>query len=495
MSGEVAEESIHLTKESFEAVIGLEVHAQLKTRSKAFCSCSTDFGAEPNTNTCPVCLGLPGALPTFNRRAVEFSVMMGLATNCSIRERSGFSRKNYFYPDLPKGYQISQFDDPICFKGHVEIEQKNGSTKTVGITRIHMEEDSGKSIHDLDIDTLVDLNRSGTPLIEIVSEPDIRSAEEAYKYLNEIRRTLMYLGICDGNMEEGSLRCDANVSVKPKNQTQFGTRTEIKNLNSFRNVEKAIEFEISRQIDAILAGETITQETRMWDAGANVTKVMRSKEQAHDYRYFPEPDLAELVVSEEWRDKIKSELPELPLQKKRRFIAEYGLPAYDSGLLVDQREMADYFELTCSSLAEKNFERFKLVSNWIMTEVMRYISERKISITEFPVAASAIAELVDLFAEDIISSKIAKDIFPEVLLGKSPKIVVEERGLSQISDVDAIREIVRSVVASNPDNVAKHKTGRGNVFGFFVGQVLQKSGGKANPRIVNDLLKQELEKA
>lgn len=479
--------------ENYEAIIGLEVHAQLLTATKAFCGCSTSYSLSPNAHTCPVCLGLPGALPVLNERVVEFAVKMGLATNCSIRPYSTFSRKNYFYADLPKGYQISQYEDPICYSGHIAIETgDSGETKNIGITRIHMEEDSGKSIHDVDIDTLVDLNRSGVPLIEIVSGPDMRTAREAYQYLNQIRQIVMYLGICDGNLEEGSLRCDANISVRKKGAAQFGTKVEIKNLNSFRNVEKAIDFEIKRQIQALESGEIIVQETRMWDAGSQQTKVMRTKEFAHDYRYFPEPDLGGVIVSDEMLTAIRNSMPELPLARKRRFVEQYGLPWYDSGILTETQELGAYFEDCCAALKEQTKERYKLVSNWIMTEVLRYLSEQGITVKEFPVTPMNIAELVELFASEVISSKIAKEIFPDVINGETPKGVVEKKGLLQISDEGLIVQVVEKVLDEQTDNVTKYREGKKNLFGHFVSSVLKELGGKANPRIVTKLLQERL---
>lgn len=479
--------------EKFEAIIGLEVHAQLLTNTKAFCRCSTSYSLSPNAHTCPVCLGLPGALPVLNNRVVEFAVKMGIATNCLIREFSTFSRKNYFYADLPKGYQISQYEDPICYDGHIDIESGDaGETRSIGITRIHMEEDSGKSIHDVDIDTLVDLNRSGVPLIEIVSGPDMRSAREAYQYLNQIRQIVMYLGICDGNLEEGSLRCDANISVRKKGVEKFGTKVEIKNLNSFRNVEKAIDFEIKRQVETLESGNEIFQETRMWDAGSQQTKVMRSKEFAHDYRYFPEPDLGGVTVSEAMLESIRSTMPELPLDRKRRFANEYGLPWYDAGILTETQKLSEYFEECCSSLITKSKERYKLISNWIMTEVLRYLSEKGITISEFPVPATHIAELVEMFASEAISSKIAKDIFPEVINGESPKELVERKGLLQISDEEVIHSVVEKILAEQTENVLKYREGKKNLFGHFVSSVLKELGGKANPRIVTKFLQEKL---
>lgn len=479
--------------QDYEAVIGLEVHAQLLTASKAFCGCSTNFGASPNVNTCPICLGHPGALPVLNRNLVEFILKMGLATDCEIREHSIFSRKNYFYADLPKGYQISQYADPICYGGAIEIEMENGSNKRIGITRIHMEEDSGKSIHDLDIDTLIDYNRSGVPLIEIVSEPELRSAAEAYQYLMQIRQIVMYLGICDGNLEEGSLRCDANVSVRKRGAEKFGTKAEVKNLNSFRNVEKAISFEIERQIALIESGGTVVQETRMWDASTQQTKPMRSKEQAHDYRYFPEPDLVGVYVDRPWQEKVKNALPELPMERKRRFMNEYGLPRYDAGIFVEDKQLANYFERCIDALETKDAERYKAVSNWLMTEVMRILSERKLSVEELELNPAHIAELVELYVGESISSKIAKEIFPEVVAEKkSPKEIVREKNLAQISDVGEISRVVAEILAGNTDNVSKYRAGKNNLFGFFVSQVLKSMGGRANPKIVTEELKNQL---
>lgn len=477
----------------YNAVIGLEVHAQLKTASKAFCSCPTDFGAQPNVNVCPICLGHPGTLPVLNRNLVSYAVKMGLATNCSIREVSTFSRKNYFYPDLPKGYQVTQYADPICHDGFVEIETDSG-VKQIGITRIHMEEDAGKSIHDLDIDTLVDLNRAGVPLIEIVSEPDIRSPHEAYQYLLQIRQILIYLGICDGNLEEGSLRCDANISVRPDGQQEFGTRREVKNLNSFRNVEKAIEYEINAQIETLLTGDTVVQQTLMWDAGAQKTKLMRSKEEAHDYRYFSEPDLVAVVVNEKWCSEIRETIPELALAKKRRFMQQYGLPAYDAGILVDDIEVARVYEDTCSYLQPSSPEAFKLVSNWTMTEMLRIMGERKCGINEVGVSPLQLSSLINAITNDTISSKTAKELFPDMVgSGRTAQEFIEERGLSQISDEGAIKTLVDDVVRNNPDNLKKYISGKTNLFGFFVGQVLKASGGSANPTIVSSLMKDALE--
>jgi len=479
---------------TYEPVIGLEIHAQLKTASKAFCACPTAFGAKPNVNTCPICLGHPGTLPVLNTHLVEYAVRMGLATHSSIRETSTFSRKNYFYADLPKGFQISQYEDPICYDGYVEIEMEDESTKRIGITRIHMEEDSGKSIHDLDIDTLVDLNRAGVPLIEIVSEPDIRSPREAYLYLQQLRQILVYLDICDGNMEEGSLRCDANISVRPVGQEQFGTKTEVKNLNSFRNVEKAIEYEIQRQIQLLEEGGTIIQQTMAWDAGTQTTKVMRTKEMAHDYRYFPEPDLPPVVVDEVWKGALADTLPELGLDKKRRFREQYGLPAYDAGILVDDVALADYYEQAVSHLTDATTDTYKQVSNWMMTEILRIMGDKKIGVSEVGLSPLQLASLVNVVANGTISNKTAKDIFPDLLgSDRTAEKIVEERGLQQVSDEGALRAIVEEVLAANPDNVQKYREGKTKLLGFFVGQVLKATGGSANPGIAADLMREALD--
>ncbi len=478
---------------TYEAVIGLEVHAQLLTKSKAFCGCTTQFGNSPNANTCPVCLGMPGVLPVLNKNLVEFIMKMGLSTNCTITEKSIFARKNYFYPDLPKGYQISQFENPICQRGYVDIELKDGNTKRIGIHRIHMEEDAGKSIHDMGMETLVDVNRCGVPLIEIVSEPDIRTPEEAYQYLTMLKQILTYLEICDGNMEEGSLRCDANISVRKKGEEKFGTKTEVKNMNSFRNVERAIEYEVNRQIELIEDGGKVIHETLLWDANKNIALPMRSKEEAHDYRYFPEPDLAPVVVEKEWIEKMQKLLPELPVQRRNRFIAEYNLPKYDAEILTLERELADYYENTASQLTHKKSEHYKTVSNWVMTDVLRVVNDEHIPLSEFPITPNNLAAMVNLIAEGTISGKIAKEVFEEMLKTKEePKKIVERKGLVQVSDTGAIEKVIDEIFANNAEQIEKYKAGKTQVFGFFVGETMKAMKGKGNPKIVNEILQKKL---
>ncbi len=472
----------------YEAVIGLEVHAQLLTETKTFCGCSTKFGMPPNTNVCPVCLGHPGVLPVMNKKMIEYTILLGLATNCEINKKSIFARKNYFYPDLPKGWQTSQFDEPICLEGHMDIVLSDGTEKRLGITRIHMEEDAGKSIHDLGPQTHVDLNRCGTPLAEIVSEPDMRSAEEAYLYLTKLKQIVTYLGICDGNMEEGSLRCDANISIRPVGQKEFGTKTEVKNMNSFRNVEKAIQVEIERQIEILDEGGKITQETLLWDADALEVRPMRSKEEANDYRYFPEPDLMPVVVSDEWKNEIAKNMPELPEARKNRFISEYSLPEYDADILTSSRQLADYYEDVL-----KVTDNYKIASNWVMGDILKVLNDNKIEATECPVSAENLGKLIKLISKNTISGKIAKDIFPDMLASnKDPEEIVKEKNLVQITDTSAIEPIVEKIIEANPKQVEQFLAGKEQVIGFFVGQIMKESRGKANPQMVNQLLREKL---
>ncbi|MBW1676121.1 MAG: Asp-tRNA(Asn)/Glu-tRNA(Gln) amidotransferase subunit GatB, partial [Deltaproteobacteria bacterium] len=464
---------------------GLEVHAQLLTKTKIFCGCSTEFGAPPNTHTCPVCLGMPGVLPVLNRKVVDYTIRMALATNCTIARESRFARKNYFYPDLPKGYQISQYELPIAEHGHVFIEV-NGKTSRIGITRIHMEEDAGKLIHyPYRPASVVDFNRTGVPLIEIVSEPDMRTPEEAGAYLRQLRAILRYLEICDGNMEEGSFRCDANVSVRPAGTNTFGTRTELKNMNSFKHVENALAYEIRRQEAVIEDGGKVVQETRLWDPAKGVSVSMRGKEEAHDYRYFPDPDLLPLVIDEGWVEEIRSTLPELPDAKKARFIQDYGLPSYDAGVLTSSGALADYFE-ACAKL----FPEPKTVSNWIMGSLLAILKAENRTIEQSPVSPERLAELLRLIDSGIISGKIAKTVFDEMASsGNAPETIVREKGLVQITNVDAIAEVIKQVLSEHPEEVSAYKAGKSKLFGFFVGQVMKATRGKANPKMVNEILK------
>ncbi|ADI86136.1 Asp-tRNA(Asn)/Glu-tRNA(Gln) amidotransferase subunit GatB [Geobacter sulfurreducens] len=476
---------------NYQAVIGLEVHVQLKTDTKIFCGCSTTFGAAPNSQTCPVCLGMPGVLPVLNKKVVEFAIRAGLATNCRIAPRSVFARKNYFYPDLPKGYQISQYELPICQNGHLDIEVE-GETKRIGITRIHMEEDAGKLVH-ADVPGLgsgsgVDLNRACTPLLEIVSEPDIRSADEAVAYLRKLHQIVVYLGICDGNMEEGSFRCDANVSVMPVGSTTFGTRTETKNVNSFRFVKQAIEHEIERQIELIEEGGKVVQETRLFDPNTGETRSMRGKEEAHDYRYFPDPDLVPLVISNDWVEDARLSLPELPDARRSRYRSELGLSDYDAEVLTATREMAEYFEACLAAGAPA-----KGAANWVMGEVTRALNEAGTGIAECLVTPARLTALLQLIEKGTISGKIAKTVFDEMWQSdKTPEAIVEEKGLVQVSDTGAIEKIIDEIMAANMGQVEEFRGGKEKVFGFFVGQVMRASKGKANPAVVNELLMKKL---
>ena len=474
----------------FESVIGLEVHAQLLTETKAFCSCTTKFGSAPNSNTCPICLGMPGSLPVLNKRALEFTVLMAIACNCEINEISRFARKNYYYPDLPKNYQISQYELPVAEHGWVDVDTSTGF-KRIGITRIHMEEDAGKLIHDdRKPVSYVDLNRTGVPLIEIVSEPDMRSPEDAAAYLRSLHSILVYLGICDGNMEEGSFRCDANVSIRPKGQTYLGTKTELKNMNSFKNVQKGLQHEIERHENTLLGGGNLIQETRLFDPASGTTISMRSKEQAHDYRYFPDPDLLPLRVDLELIERMRKALPELACQKKERFVRDFGIPEYDAGVLTAERSLAEFFEKTV-----KIFPNPKSVSNWMMTEFMRFLKGSGTSIAYAPVQPSELGGLLSMMEKGAISGKIGKVVFEEMWkTGKDSNQIVEERGLIQVSDVTEITDMIRIILLDNPREVTRYLNGKTQLIAFFVGQTMKATRGRANPQIVNEILTDELEK-
>lgn len=470
----------------YEAVIGLEIHVQLQTKSKLFCSSSASYGGADNEHTCPNCTGQPGALPVINEKAVEYSVKTGLALGCQIRKHSVFARKQYFYPDLPRGYQISQFDLPLCEHGHLEF-MVDGVKKNVSITRAHLEEDAGKSTHHGDY-SLINLNRAGVPLLEIVSGPDMTSAAEAAEYARSMRKIVRYLGVCDGNLEEGSLRCDCNVSIRKKGEQKLGIKVEIKNINSFRFIEKAIEFEIQRQTDCKETGEVIRQETRLYDPDKNRTFAMRSKEEAHDYRYFPDPDLLSLEITEEMISAIGKTLPELPIARAHRFVEKLGLPEYDAQILTQELEVADYFEE-----AAKVSGNVKATSNWIMTDLIRELNESKKEITASPISASQLGHLVALIDQGAISGKIAKTVFAEMwATSKNPDAIVKEKGLSQITDTAAIEKIIEDVMAAHPAMVADYRSGKEKIFGFFVGQAMKASQGQASPDIMTTLLKQKL---
>ena len=476
----------------YEAVIGLETHVQLSTKSKIFCSCSTLFGSEPNANTCPVCLGMPGSLPVLNQEVVERAIMVGLAVGGKIASWTKFDRKNYFYPDLPKGYQISQYDMPIVAGGSLDILSADGAHKTIGLTRIHMEEDAGKLLHGENLgdpsSSYVDLNRAGTPLLEIVSEPDIRSSAEARLYMDKLKSILEYLEVSDCNMEEGSLRCDANVSVRPVGQAKFGTRAEVKNVNSFKFLQKAIDYEISRQIALIKDGGTVIQETRLYDEKSDRTISMRGKEEAHDYRYFPDPDLAPVAISQQWVDGVRVKLPELPDAKLNRFVTQYGLPEYDAGVLTATRQTADYFEET-AALADNP----KIVSNWVMGEVLRIVKETGATPASSPVRPAMLAKMIGMIGSGAISGKIAKTVFEEMAKsGKDPEAIVAEQGLSQITDTSSIEAEVEKIIAANPAQAADYRAGKEKLLGFFVGQVMRATRGKASPEMVNSIIKEKL---
>jgi aspartyl-tRNA(Asn)/glutamyl-tRNA(Gln) amidotransferase subunit B len=477
----------------FEPVIGLEVHAQLRTETKIFCGCPTRFGAPPNTNVCPVCLGMPGVLPVLNRKSVEFALKASLATRCAINMRSIFARKNYFYPDLPKGYQISMYETPLSEHGKVPLDlDGTGEGREIGLVRIHMEEDAGKLVHegmpDSDTRSYVDFNRSGVPLIEIVSEPEIRSAEEAHAYLTRLRSILVYLEVCDGNMEEGSLRCDANVSVRLKGSSKFGTRVEIKNLNSFRNVVRAIDHEIARQSEAVRRGERVIQETRLFDAERGVTVPMRSKEAAMDYRYFPEPDLPPLIIEKEWLEEIRRGMPELPHERRARLISEYGLSDQDASFLTLERPLADFFETVARASGNA-----KAAANWVCSELIGRLNAAKSEIGQSPVTPASLASLIRLIDDGTISGKIAKTVFDEMFAGAAdPAEVIRKKGLTQISDSGSIESAIDQVIAANPSQVEMYRKGKTATFGWFVGQVMKATGGKANPALVNEILKKKL---
>ncbi|MBT3388264.1 MAG: Asp-tRNA(Asn)/Glu-tRNA(Gln) amidotransferase subunit GatB [Desulfobacula sp.] len=473
----------------FEPVIGLEVHSQMKTRTKIFCTCSTEFGKAPNANTCPVCTGMPGVLPVLNIEVVSFAIKSALAINCKIIRESRFDRKNYFYPDLPKGYQISQYAAPIAEHGYLDIKTEKTGKKRIGITRIHMEEDAGKLIHDPDRSkSMVDLNRTGVPLIEIVSEPDLRTAEEAGAYLRKLHSILKYIDVCDGNMEQGSFRCDANISLRPIGQKEFGTRAELKNLNSFKNVEKAIRYEIERQAYVLDEGNKVIQETRLWDPNKNKTSSMRGKEEAHDYRYFPDPDLVPLIVEQDWIDRVAKEMPELPDEKKDRFIKDYKIPEHDAQILISSIELANYFEDTARSLKDK-----KQAANWIMTNLLGMLNDKGISIVASPVSASSFSKLLKLIEDGKINATAAKSVFEEMISSsKSPEEIVREKGLEQVSDYSEIELMVAQVIDENPDEVAAYKGGKKKLFSFFMGQIMKKTRGKADPKIVTQLIKSKL---
>ncbi len=485
-------------KTTYEAVIGLETHCQLSTETKIFCDCSTTFGAEPNQNVCPVCMGMPGVLPVLNQKVLEYAIKAGMALNCDIAKFSKFDRKQYFYPDLPKNYQISQYDLPIAQNGHLEIElvdeQGNATRKTIGITRLHMEEDAGKLVHGgsdrLSGSTfsLADYNRAGVPLCEIVSEPDIRSGQEAAEYAQELRRILRYLGVCDGNMQEGSLRCDVNISVRPVGQQAFGTKVEIKNMNSFNAIQRAIDYEIQRQIEVLESGGALTQETRLWEEGAQRTISMRSKEGSSDYRYFPEPDLTPIEVPLDQIEAWRSELPELPAQKRHRYETELELSAYDTRVLTDDLAVTTYFEAALASGAPA-----KQAANWVMGDITGYLNTEKRSITEIALTPAALAELITLIESGTISSKIAKDLLPELLSqGGSPQSLVEQKGLTQISDTATLETLIDEILAAHPQELEQYRAGKTKLQGFFVGQIMKKTSGRADPKLANQILGKKL---
>jgi aspartyl-tRNA(Asn)/glutamyl-tRNA(Gln) amidotransferase subunit B len=473
---------------NFETVVGLEVHIELHTNTKIFCGCSTAFGAPANSHTCPICLGHPGTLPVLNDQAFNYAVKASLALNCKINLESKFDRKNYFYPDLPKAFQTSQFDKPVGEHGYIEIDLPNGDKKRIGITRLHLEEDAGKLIHADDGSSLVDYNRGGTPLIEIVSEPDIRTPEEARLYLEKLKAIIQYCDVSDVKMEEGSLRCDANISIRPFGQEQFGTRAELKNMNSFRGVQKGLEYEEKRQAALIREGGKVVQETRRWDESAGKTFAMRSKEEAHDYRYFPEPDLVKMSIDQDFIDRLQAEIPELPDQRKERYISQYGLTAYDATIITAVRELADFFDQTMEHCQDA-----KSAANWIQGELLGYLNANNTDLQSISLTPANLGKMIGLIEAGTISTKIAKNVFQEMLSeGKDPHTIVKEKGLEQISDEGAILEIVNKVIAANPKSVEDFKAGKEQAVGFFVGQVMKETRGKANPQMVNKLIVDQL---
>jgi len=476
------------TVSPYETVVGLEVHVELHTKTKIFCGCETSFGASPNSHTCPVCLGHPGVLPVLNRQAVEYAMKAAMAINCEIADWCKFDRKNYFYPDSPKAYQISQYDEPIGSNGWIDIEV-NGQTKRIGITRLHLEEDAGKLTHmDGGLGSLVDLNRVGTPLVEIVSEPDIRSPEEAKAYLEKLKAIMQYCDVSDVKMEEGSLRCDANVSIRPWGQEKFGTRTELKNMNSFRGVQRGLEYEVMRQSDVLDSGGQVVQETRRWDESQGKTFSMRSKEEAHDYRYFPDPDLVRVQIDDEWKARVRASIPELPDARQARYTQQYGLPSYDAGVITSSMKLADFFE---ESL--KYTDDAKASANWIMGDLLGYLNANNLEIQQVPITGQGLGEMIQLIAKGTISSKIAKTVFKSMLeSGKRPQQIVEEQGLVQISDEGAILAIVDRIVEANPQSVEDFRGGKDKAIGFLVGQIMKETKGKANPGLVNKLLMDRL---
>ncbi|MFO7294620.1 MAG: Asp-tRNA(Asn)/Glu-tRNA(Gln) amidotransferase subunit GatB [Caldicoprobacter sp.] len=473
----------------YEAVIGLEVHAELSTKSKLFCSCTTEFGGRPNTHCCPVCLGMPGTLPALNRKAIEYTIKAGLATNCTISRFTKQDRKNYFYPDLPKGYQISQYDLPLCKNGYVEIETENGKKK-IRINRIHLEEDAGKLVHsEYGHNSYVDYNRTGVPLIEVVSEPDISSAAEAKAYLEKLKAILQFIGVSDCKMEEGSLRADVNISIRPKGSKELGERTEMKNLNSFRAIYRAIEAEVARQIEVVRSGGTIQRETRRWDDAKGKSYPMRSKEDAQDYRYFPEPDLPPLIIKEELIQRLKNELPELPDARKQRYMTEYGLPEYDAGVLTSSKELSDFFEE-----AAKASNNVKAISNWVMGDMLRILNERNLEVSQVPFPPAYLAKLVALLDKGVINGPTAKKVFEEMFdSGKDPEAIVKEQGLEVLNDESLLLQVVEKVIQENPNSVADYKKGKKKAIGFLVGQAMKATKGKANPQLLNELLVKKLE--